>query len=61
MIEKPILVLKVEEQTNGFSPLTWNSSFDGLPVFNLEEDKLLWTSKKRGKFDQLFIADVTFY
>src|SRR5690606_24630671 len=38
--------------------LTHNPTFDGLPTFNLEGTKLLWTSK-RGKDDtcQVFIAD----
>lgn len=37
--------------------LTFNPSFDGLPVFNPKGDKLLWTSKRGGKFSQLFIGD----
>jgi Tol biopolymer transport system component len=37
--------------------LTFNPSFDGLPVFNWRGDKLLWTSKRAGKYSQLFIAD----
>lgn len=39
--------------------LTHNSSFDGLPSFNHDGTKLLWTSKRAGKSEQIFIADFT--
>lgn len=40
--------------------LTHNATFDGLPVFNKEGTKLLWTSQRGSdKSSQLFIADFT--
>ncbi len=40
--------------------LTHHAGFDGLPVFNKEGDKMMWTSK-RGPDNtcQIFLADFT--
>jgi Tol biopolymer transport system component len=40
--------------------LTYNDSFDGLPSFNKEGNKITWTSKRGlDKTCQIFIADFT--
>ena len=46
--------------THTFCRLTHNATFDGLPVFNLEGNKVMWTSK-RGPDNtcQIFIGDFT--
>jgi len=47
-------------ENNQQSRITHNESFDGLPVFNNDGTKMLWTSKRSADGScQLFIADFT--
>jgi len=42
----------------GLTRITYDAAFDGLPVFDADGKRLMWTSKRNGEKDsQVFIAD----